>query len=261
MSLGFVDGTFPHVVEPTYPGAVEHTIDLSQFWNPDLLKKRRKDIVAISAEKKRIFAIAMDYLAIAGSLENQIHQITVPAVDFGKLQTLAEQLTSSLPAGNGHHEIIRNFQGIGAGGQVELDISKGHNEIFVIESFCGAEYVLLDNIRRIGVKKGYKSKVSFCPLLPAKANVVCLGGMAFVISDNIQSREVDVKSVVNTGIFDNQKATIDRLSEYKNSMLNHAVEGFQLAMDVHFALEEIYIDAMDFTQKEEFTRLLVEGLF
>lgn len=42
LSIGIVDGTSPHVVEPTAPGAIEEYINLGIAWNIEELSKHKK---------------------------------------------------------------------------------------------------------------------------------------------------------------------------------------------------------------------------
>lgn len=45
-----VDGTSPHVLEPTYTVASERYVDLTRFYDIDAVKARRAEIVALSDE-------------------------------------------------------------------------------------------------------------------------------------------------------------------------------------------------------------------
>ena len=54
-----VDGTAPHVVEPRYPGAADRYVNLGRFYDVDVLKDRREEIVrhtdACSAAYRRAY--------------------------------------------------------------------------------------------------------------------------------------------------------------------------------------------------------------
>ena len=53
--FGIVDGTSPHTVEPTVPGARENIIDLGQFWDQSLLFKQKNEIMALSSKKSSAY--------------------------------------------------------------------------------------------------------------------------------------------------------------------------------------------------------------
>ena len=47
----------------------------------------------------------------------------------------------------------------------------------------------------------------------------------------------------------------------RRAMLDGAIEALARVREAHFALEEIYISAMDFSKKEAFTKAFADRLF
>ena len=66
--VGFVDGTPPHTLEPTYAAAHERTVDLSRFCNGSAAKAARAEIVAHADAYRAAYADAYRALRAAGLL-------------------------------------------------------------------------------------------------------------------------------------------------------------------------------------------------
>ena len=54
-----IDGTAPHIYEPRIPGAVDEILDLSQFWDKDVLIENKSRLQELNEEKSRCFSLMM----------------------------------------------------------------------------------------------------------------------------------------------------------------------------------------------------------
>ena len=80
-----VDGTAPHVLEPSYAAACERYVDLTRFYDIDAVKARRAEIVALSDEYRAHDRSAYQVLRaldeVAGERRTALHA----QMDFSKL--------------------------------------------------------------------------------------------------------------------------------------------------------------------------------
>jgi hypothetical protein len=83
--IAFVDGTFPHVVEPAYPLAVECWLPLTQFVDDVALMENRCDIVRLRDGLKQDYARLTRLLTAVKSLQDE--QRTLVS-DSGALETM-----------------------------------------------------------------------------------------------------------------------------------------------------------------------------
>ena len=72
-SVGIIDGTAPHVWEPTCPGAREEIVNLGQFWDIPTLREHEKEIRDLTLKKSRCFEKAYRYLSFS-------HSVSISAV-------------------------------------------------------------------------------------------------------------------------------------------------------------------------------------
>ena len=68
-NAAIVDGTSPHVLEPTYAVASERYVDLTRFYDVDAAKARRAEIVALSDEYRAHYRSAYRILRAMGEVE------------------------------------------------------------------------------------------------------------------------------------------------------------------------------------------------
>jgi hypothetical protein len=68
-TLGFLDGTAPHVREPVLPGVQEEILNLGEFWDRKELETGGARIRALAAGKSEAYNRAYAYLAACGGVE------------------------------------------------------------------------------------------------------------------------------------------------------------------------------------------------
>ena len=85
--VGIVDGTAPHVVEATCPGAVETYVDLSRFYDHHALQPRKAELLAATAEYKGHYKQAYRCLGAAGELRRNLTE----AVDHAEVRQRLEK--------------------------------------------------------------------------------------------------------------------------------------------------------------------------
>lgn len=71
LSIGIVDGTSPHVVEPTAPGAIEEYINLGIAWNIEELSKHKKEILYLQEEIAACYPKAYEKFAEALAIHDE----------------------------------------------------------------------------------------------------------------------------------------------------------------------------------------------
>ena len=108
-----VDGTAPHVLEPSYAAACERYVDLTRFYDLDAAKARRAEIIALSDEYRAHYRSAYRALRAMGEVESERRVAMHAQMDFAKLRRrtsgiLARELRSE---GEGSGRVVRAFLG------------------------------------------------------------------------------------------------------------------------------------------------------
>lgn len=79
-NAAIVDGTSPHVLEPTYAVASERYVDLTRFYDVEVAKARRAEIVALSDEYRAHYRSAYRILHAMGEVESE-RRVAMHAAD------------------------------------------------------------------------------------------------------------------------------------------------------------------------------------
>ena len=61
-NAAIVDGTSPHVLEPTYAVASERYVDLTRFYDVEAAKARRTEIIALSDEYRAHYRLSLIHI-------------------------------------------------------------------------------------------------------------------------------------------------------------------------------------------------------
>ncbi|MBE6936716.1 MAG: hypothetical protein E7458_09560 [Ruminococcaceae bacterium] len=108
----YVDGTAPHVIEPSYPGAREQIWNLGECWDQGMLEARRGEIEALSREISRAYTAAYRFLRALGEVMEERRQQAMETADGEKLLRRAARIAESrIPHRRGAAEgrVIRIF--------------------------------------------------------------------------------------------------------------------------------------------------------
>lgn len=86
IKAGLVDGTAPHVLEPSYTVATERYVDLTRFYDVEKTKASREEIIAHSDAYRAAYAEAYHILRAVYELSAERRAAVYEAMDFGKLK-------------------------------------------------------------------------------------------------------------------------------------------------------------------------------
>lgn len=263
-SIGFIDGTSPHSFDIRIAGAVDNIIDLGRFWQEDMLVAKREEIISLSKSKSLEYTSVYKYLCSCGNLAAVIRLYMGECIENDRICALASKLTSNIPTKKEGSESVRLIDSIGMRGRVRFDsFEKMSDKLYVIGDMFGAGEVLLQKIRDNLRAKNRNIIVSYNPICPDRLDGIVDKdfGCAFILSDERAAKD-NTKSYIKHV---NMKRFVsgDKLAEVKNdikyarALYKKAIDGAQKAFEkiekYHFALENIYGAAMDFSGVDRLT--------
>jgi len=168
-----LDGTAPHIVEPSYPGACENIINLGDYWNSSELYEKRDQIYDITLKNKLLHKAASRYLIAAGYILSDMIKITAPYVDVARVKGFADGLSNRVipkkPSGNGK-EWIRFICGITPEGIISYKdtIKDNYENIIVISDRIGCvSSIITDTVRKYAIDMGWEIISLKNPFLPS----------------------------------------------------------------------------------------------
>ena len=263
---GMLDGTPPHACEPKFPGVREEIINLGAFWDGDLLRKQKNEIIALSERKSAEYKNAYTFLRSVGNLRAVINGLLSEVLDREKMRLAIGRITNDYPEGDARC-IPTVIDSVSMSGRIRFDtLEKNAKKIYIVKKFYGAESFLMDELLRMLRRRDLSLRVSFDPITPEHADGIYIEDCdtAFVIeqgddktlSNNaILSKNNTVylnsKRFVDTEALRDIRSELRYTSRLAQSSLDGALHSLSCARIYHFLLEDIYGKAMDFKRLSE----------
>ena len=258
ISIGFIDGTSPHSFDVRIAGAVDNIINLGEFWSEDLLVEKRDEIISLTAQKSREYEVAYKYLCSCGNLSAVIRLYMSECLNTDKIKSVAKKLTSNILEGKEYRESIRLIDSVGMRGRVRFDsFEKMARKIYLVGDMFGGGSIMLEQIKECLYEKKRSILLSYDPICSDRINGILDKdmGYAFILSDERAEgisadkdiTHVNMKRFVFTDKLSERKCDIKYANALYKKSLTGALDSFVKIEKYHFALEEIYGKAMDFS--------------
>lgn len=268
---GFVDGTAPHVWEPTLPGVKEEMINLGIFWHGDILRSRKEEIKKWDDLKDACYRLTYRDLAAAGATFSAADMLVAPCIKEDKLLGLAERLSRLFGAGESFSETPAHMWGIGMKGCVRFDTyekmaDKAGGEIICVDFCYGLGYRLTEAVYARLKKKGARVLVSRDPVNHDKIDGIydltkgtcCIVGLG---NCPYPHRRIFLRRYLDSEAFKSVRGEVRHRLRLSEEMKNCAAESMKKAGTYHFILEKTYAEAMDFAAKDRFDKAFCSRLF
>ena len=249
--IAVIDGTAPHMQDPSYPGAIDEIINLGDGFNNRLLESRREEILHYSEEKSKRYKEAYRALNTAKSIFDYIWNGILNSPFYSEAENIAKTILDGIEISKiGSFFANGIYSAFGKNGHYSLPVAK--DKIAVNLSGDGLLCsMVLRAIKRHCDKKGIDARLYPDALDDRIAERVCISNTVITY---------------NSG-FDNSLALGDYngedflhgfalLQSHYTSLLELAQKSFEAAASAHFSLEKIYSGAVDFKNNDKiFTEL------
>lgn len=248
-----VDGTAPHTLDPSLPGAVGQIVPLGECWQTSRLTAARSEIKRHTTEKQAAYRLAYRYLAAYGEITDAARALLSECILRDKMTAAVRRLTTAMPKGKAFREETRYTAAVSMRGLYRLSSfgQLSSREIAVLDAYGSASF-FWDALRDAAWER--RCTVCFAPA-PGEAEMPF---EAYLPESGIAFRTVFEKTEDN-GTTVNMQRFLDRrvlaacrsrlrfADRCRAMLMTGALESLQRAREHHFALEEIYKTAMDFS--------------
>ncbi len=242
--IAIIDGTAPHERDARIPGAIDELIYLGEAWDNRWLSAKKQDIIEIGDEKSFSYKTAYDYLAQAGQSSKMMKNVYKSSFDKFKAKSLAEGIFNEIKTKNVGKASTRLISSFGRYGEHYLDTLKEQNINHI--AIGGNRY-------SAGLFLSYISDL-------LKAERICFthfpNALDPSLTDAIYFSESSIAIVYeNNGSISLNEAfspsaleleKIKKAEWLHEEALKEAQRWFGIASDLHFRLEKIYGEAMNF---------------
>ncbi len=279
LGLALFDGTPPHVLEPRFPGIVEHIVNLGDFLNRKRLIPHRQEVVETLGEVSILFERAFRYLKEARIIHDDWEAYNIQALDFGCLNCIAEELshdsfhdTQISPSPGKSRRLFASA--ITASGPIHhLRTIVGHaSRRYILKGEPGTgKSTIVKKIAEKALSHGFDVEFYHCPLDPSKVEhaVIPELGVALVSSSwpHLIDPMKDIDRVIETGqavsmkIAGKYESAIADAKQRFGQAVRRAVRCLHDAKEEYDKVQAIYSESMDFPAVERLgDRILGEVL-
>ncbi len=258
--IALLDGTAPHIYEPSIVGAEDEIVNLGEFWDSDMLYKSYNDIASLSALKSNAYAKAYKFLSAAMNVEEINRAIALPSLLRGKLNAAVSRILNNIPKGQGFSHEYGFVNAIGMSGRYHLSTyENGAAKLYAVYDSYGLGTEFLSAVIDGARERKMKVRVSYTPLMPSLPDAVLLteSNIAFVLfgeSDMEGAVKINMRRFIDDSIIDGIKSEYRLNRRLKDALLDSAVESLSEAGRYHFELEKTYISCMDFDAEDRFIK-------
>ena len=244
--VAVIDGTAPHVYEPSLPGVKENILDLGVFWNENELRARADEIRSLINMKKSCFDMAYSYLSVVGAFDAIKRKILGKHLKKDTIVAKASKMISEIKPSKKGKSGVRIISALGRKGEVRFDtFGEISPRNITLENKFGEGYLCLELIKKEAERFSLPVTVSYHPIYAGRINALMLGDDCAVYLDENE---------------DGVLPEIDEINVQIKSLVSHAENWLLTASKTHFEIEKIYASAMDFEKKEEFTYAFINRL-
>ena len=277
MGVSICDGTAPHVVEPTFPGATEVLVDLGRFWNTDRLLARVADVRRYTLECAIYQRRCTRLLQAAGALNENIRRAVAPHLNEEKLYGYALRFCQrELPKQKNPapgRKLTRYLSGVTPKGRVFFSgtVQTLADRVVAVADETGvAAGALIEQIGARALAMGYDAVFCRCPLAPdgeSEHLILPQVSLAVVTQKRLHGdaiapwRTIHARRFFPDDLLSQTRARRAFDQKLIRSLLQEAVAQQRQAKASHDKLEQVYGDAMDFDALEAFAADFCRRLF
>ncbi len=257
LQIAFVDGTAPHIVEPKYPLAVEHYINLGEFINTSV-REKKDEIIALTDKYRKDYAVVYNLLATAGAIEGELLNIALGGVSLERIAKKAKGIVSREITKKGSGGVVKRrfLSSISSKGYTTLfeTATTLAENIYVLDDNFGLGMFLLNPIAEAAKTAGFNVYLAYSPLCPDRLEHVIIPelSLAFITSKKYSAytgeykRRVRLDAMIDTALLRDKKKKIAFSRKLMQSTLTEAYSSLNELKLLHDNIEALYNPYVNF---------------
>lgn len=265
LKICIADGTFPHVLDPIYPGVSDIVVNLGEYWDTGYLHKNKDEIKLLSNRNLLFHTRSNGYLKACESIRNDIIRIASQSINKDKILSFSKRIAKKNFKKRDKLygiEKKRFISAITPDGIIffKNTISLMCNKLYIIEDrYNCVSSVILNYIRDFAINMGYNIITCFSPMSPKK-EIECLIfpeiKLAFALSnldhpindlENVDCKKVNCNRFMNKGSLSSHSRILKFNRKFERELLEESIKNLNKAKSIHDKLENYYIKAMNFS--------------
>lgn len=270
LSVGFADGTAPHVLEPGLCGGSMNYLNFGAFYDGDAMRPNEEEIFAAQRENKACYPLVTACLAAADKLLDCVRQETGKTHYVEEIEAIGECLAlSSLKPVGSSAVVRRRFlscvtpKGLLLCGQTPEALCP---RVYVLRDNYGLAPTLLALLEKRAAAMGHELYRCYSPLLPEgkPSHLLIPTAQTAFVSESTEFPydgacfcRIDLDSTLPPSVRKELTFCTDTVS----SLLHRAVRYMREAKRCHDRIEQLCKPFVDFSAVSALTERTIAALF
>ena len=267
MNFAIVDGTAPHTIDPSLPGAQQHIVYTGDLWDTQKLKENLGRITFFNDAVAEHHKSATAYIKAASSLLSENMAYSKKHLNEEKIISYIEKITKKIPGGKGVKKKVRLLSAVSMGEIKFLSetIPLLADSVYVIDDEWGAASdTIFKEIENILRQKRCEYIVCPCSVMKEKTDHIILpeAKIAFTVKNSFLRNEKGIQ--INGNDFYKPMSEVllmQRRVSYAQKLLGAACGNVKKAKKLHDSLEYMYIKAMDFSKMDTVFEKIIKKFY
>lgn len=277
IAVALMDGTSPHQIDPSHPGAVDEIIHLGDYWDEKGLRRSRTEIIELSREIGRNFHRAYRYLKAAKVIDDDLEAINSEGLAIGKANKIAAGLIEDLFFEYHATEKMGEFRKLFAsaitpeGFQNFLPGILGSQlKVIAITGGVGTgKATLLNKVLTAALEKGFRCEGYYCAFDPYKIEHLIIPNLGIGFTTSVEphcypldeaNQVIQMDQCVAPLVLTKYGKVIENETKLINELFETAISFIARAKHLHDQMEAFYVPNMDFTAVTELRRRTLERI-
>lgn len=264
LKVALFDGTAPHVIDPCYPGVVDHILNFGALWDTSKLIQHKEAILAESKIISSHFKKAYFYLAAAKNIYDNLVFTEEKAVDENKklllenslIHSIFDDVSDEVSKGSSRDLFSSAITPEGFIDYLHTIIGKTKYIHFLKESFGCHTKELMMHIKELALQKGLHIECYHSPIDPDKIEDILIPSLDSCITTShffhkakvFPTHIYDFTACLDQNISKNIQLEVDRDKKLMLDLFDKGIASLSVAKKLHDNLEQFYISSIDFNR-------------
>lgn len=272
LNIALVDGTFPHIIDPVYPGLIDKLVDLGKFIDEKKIKEHKDEIFEAKANNRLAYRKAYAYFKGAKCIYDEIIEHNKNGVDFKRVNELTEGIIEEIYYGNSswrpedkfypftNRHLFSNANTPDGFVDYTYTILEEVKNIYYIEGEIGTgKSTLINRIKEEGIVRGYKMEVYHNATIPKKIESLFIKELNTYITSNkyglkYPHKKIDLNQYFDKNIIDEKDYNMYEL------LIKTGLFSLEKARENHHILERCYRSSIDYHGVDRIKESLLEEI-
>lgn len=253
-----VDGTAPHVVEPTLPGVVERYVNLGEFYDSEALAGQRAEVARLMEAYQGCYRRAYRCLKGAGQLLEDDRDILETQELKDRIRKRARGIVArEIPKGGPEADVAERFlSGVTCQGYIERfeTVDALCKRVYELQDSYGTAHLMLEELLTAATERGWPVVACPDPMAPQRLRHLLIPalGLAFVTGTPEQPyhsapyRRLRLDAMAGKEALRRNRARLRFARKVATALMEEGMETLAQAKALHDELEGVYNPHVDF---------------